>query len=160
MALKLQHFTRLVPIFCIIYLGQNNSGSFADKAEESMPAGKGKIYLENLLNDLASQNASELHKEPPKLGTCHLKNIEMSLRIADCGRVLFNTTSCSGYCKSSSIFIANSNLVKTTCSGCRITDYRFETYSVKCVDGSFKQLEIKAVSRCSCFKVYDKIDKI
>ena len=116
-----------------------------------------KIYLEDLIKDLALKPK---YKPEYNIGTCKLENIEMSLKIENCGRVLFNTTSCTGYCKSKSIYISNTNLVKTICSGCKIIDFRYETYKVRCTDNSIKDFKIKAVSKCSCFKIYDKLDSL
>lgn len=133
--------------------------------EEGLQQEKPKLFLEHLLNNKNVTGAGLEYLlaqkvKQNKVGTCSLKNIEMSLKIAECGRVLFNTTSCSGYCKSSSYYIANTDLVKTTCAACKITEFKRASYKVKCVDGSFKNFHLKAVSRCSCFKVHDKIDQL
>lgn len=116
-----------------------------------------KLYLENVIDQIIKDKT--LTAPRPALDTCKIENLEMSVKIAECGRVFFNSTSCSGHCKSSSRFIANSNLVKTTCYGCRVTDFDQKTFKVRCIDGSYRTLKIKKIKSCSCFKVFDKIQE-
>ena len=117
-----------------------------------------KIFLEEMMKNMNSTSKIEL--APNLMGTCRIKSIEISLKIKNCGRVLFNTTSCSGYCKSSSFYITNTDYVKSTCSGCKVTRFKQENFNVKCIDGTMKNFQIKAVTKCSCFKMHDKIRKI
>lgn len=115
-----------------------------------------KTYLEDFLQNV-SHDQTEVVDEQQTVGTCNVENIGMSLNIVNCGRVLFNTTSCSGFCKSSTVYVTNSRMVKQTCAGCKITDFEYVSYKVKCTDGSTKSFEIKSVTKCSCFKIMDKI---
>ena len=127
-----------------------------DQSDKLKPT---KTYLKDFLQNF-SLNQTKIVKEPEiTIGICNVEHIGMSLKIIDCGRVLFNTTSCSGFCKSSSVYVTNSKMVKQTCSGCKVTEFEYVSYKVKCTDGSIKSFEIKAVKKCSCFKIMDKIYK-
>ena len=101
--------------------------------------------------------AGHFRYAPGLAGACQLRRVEMSVRIAGCGRVLFNTTSCAGLCKSRSLYVASADLVQTQCAACRITRFRRANYRLKCRDGSLKTLRLKAVSECACFTAHHQL---
>jgi hypothetical protein len=132
---------------------------FASKLRKNSES---KLYLEKMMNELLnlSNQTIPIQDELEPIGCCQLKNIEMSLKILNCGRVLLNTTMCTGFCKSSESIIANTNFKKITYSGCKATDFNYIRYTVRCTNKSLHTFQIKAVSKCSCFKIDDKIQII
>ena len=90
-------------------------------------------------------------------GECGLKTMEVSFRIANCGRIVLNTTSCSGLCKSSEHIIANTQLKKRSCSACKPYEFVDVKYKIKCLDGSISDFTLKKISACSCFKHSESI---
>lgn len=88
-------------------------------------------------------------------GECKLKPVEISLRIRNCGRVVLNTTACSGFCKSGEQLLPGTGLKRKYCSSCKPYKFTDISYKVKCTDGSYNTVKLRTVSACSCFKQLD-----
>ena len=136
-----------------------------------------KLYLEDMMNDLDedkeeiqngksnktnenySSSSSKMDKYDNEMsrGSCNLKQIEISLNIKNCGRITINTTACGGLCKSSERIVANTKLMKKSCSACKAHKFVDLTYKIKCVDNSFIYYKLKEISACTCFKHINKI---
>ena len=122
-----------------------------------------RTQLEEMMKKLNEKKrilSTVKHMESELFGLCKLGSIEMSLNLPNCGRILFNTTMCSGFCKSSETIIPYTKTKKTVCSGCKATSYNNVKYTVKCTDHSLTTFQIKAVSKCSCFKQTDRLDRV
>ena len=118
----------------------------------------GKIYLKDLLENINGSNTADILNEnhpnssvlPKKL--CKLKIIEVSLKLAECGRIRLNTTSCDGSCKSSSHFIINFNHQKITCYACKAYEFEYVKHKVRCAHGLNAFFLVKSIKKCNCFK--------
>ena len=122
-----------------------------------------RTQLEEMMKKLSDKKrvlTTAKNMESELFGLCKLGSIEMSLNLPNCGRILFNTTMCSGFCKSSETIIPYTKTKKTVCSGCKATSYNNVKYTVKCIDNSLTTFQIKAVSKCSCFKQTDRLDRV
>lgn len=108
-------------------------------------------YFESDLSDAA---AGGDHNELRR-GECKLKPVEISLRIRNCGRVVLNTTACSGFCKSGEQLLPGTGLKRKYCSSCKPYKFTDISYKVKCTDGSYNTVKLRTVSACSCFKQLD-----
>ena len=113
-----------------------------------------KTYLKDLLTENARQSSvnTQQHQfvQQQTVQGCQLKPVGMSLKIKDCGRVLFNATKCHGMCESREIFIPYKRLLKTTSSTCKAVAFEKVKREVKCQDNSKRILDIKIISECSC----------
>ena len=115
----------------------------------------GKIYLKENINgsntaDILNENHLNSSVLPKEL--CKLKTIEVSLKLAKCGRIRLNTTSCDGSCKSSSHFIINFNHQKITCYACKAYEFEYVKHKVRCANGLNAFFVVKSVKKCHCFK--------
>lgn len=90
-------------------------------------------------------------------GQCNLETMEVSLNLGKCGRITFNTTACSGFCKSNEQVISNTKMKKRSCWACKPYKFVDIKYEVKCIDNSRSVFNLRAISACSCFKHSDEI---
>jgi hypothetical protein len=117
-----------------------------------------KIYLKDLLENINGSNAADILSENRPNSSiltkelCKLKTIEVSLKLAKCGRIRLNTTSCDGSCKSSSHFIINYNQQKITCYTCKAYEFEYVKHKVKCANGLNSFFLVKSVKKCNCLK--------
>ncbi len=105
-----------------------------------------KLYLEEEIN--AKKIPQIKHNSAALIG-CRLKQIEMSIKLPACGRVLFNTTICSGYCQSQEMFVGYKNQKSTSVSSCKISNWSHVSIETKC-NSSFKTFKVKAATECEC----------
>ncbi len=109
------------------------------------------IFSKINFNDLIKINQqNKLDQKQKKF--CKIKLTEMSLNFKNCGRILFNTTSCAGLCESSQTILPNTNITKTKCSNCKIKNSSYLKINVKCSDYSIKIFRIKVATECYCSK--------
>ena len=114
-------------------------------------------FLKDLLNSIEINK--NLNKFEMKKETCEVQSIEMSLQIKDCGRVPIRATKCFGFCPSGQIFVPYKNLMRTTFSYCRATEYKYLNKKIECNDGSIKYIDLKYISECSCSNEIRKISE-
>ena len=107
-----------------------------------------KLYLEEEMN---MKKIPQNNHNSATYGGCRLKQIEMSIKLPACGRVLFNTTICSGYCQSQEMFIGYKNQKTTSVSCCKISNWSHVNIDTKC-NSSFKTFKVKAATECECLK--------
>ena len=127
----------------------------------SSNVGSKKLFLKNILQNLKHDEVhSNIHAASGR-DLCNIKNMEISIIIENCGRVLLNTTKCEGYCKSKSTIIPNTELQKNSCYSCKVLEFEFVTYNnIKCVDGTLTSLTLKTVKSCTCFKRSEYVNLI
>jgi hypothetical protein len=118
-----------------------------------------KIYLKDLLENENGSNLEENFENQDLLPkeNCYLKTIEISHKIAKCGRIKLNTTSCEGSCKSISNFILSMNYQKISCYACKAYKYEYVKHKVSCPNGVSTFLMLKSVKSCDCFKNSENI---
>ena len=120
-----------------------------------------KNFLKDLLQAATHESSKEMQNVIQKdHNKCRVKNIEFSININNCGRVIINSTKCEGYCKSKTTLIPNTNTQKSICYSCKSHEFDRTTYNVKCWDGKFKSITLKTVKACTCFKYSEKNDEI
>ena len=127
-------------------------------------------YLKYVINDdlnvdmdKAEQigNDFQLEKSKPRqpFNTCTLQPKVVELYLGkECGQVNYNTTVCSGLCRSGEKLIGN--IKKTECSACKAIRHVYIRRQVKCTDSTVRSIFIKQVTECSCFKLSDTIETL
>jgi len=118
-----------------------------------------KLFLKDLLEN---ENRSILeenleHQDSMPKEVCNLKTIEVSHKLAKCGRIKLNTTSCEGSCKSISNFIMSMNYQKISCYACKAFEYEYVEHKITCPNGLSTFLMLKSVKSCDCFKNTENI---
>ncbi len=121
-----------------------------------------KLFLKDLLE--TEKHVSSSEEKPDGIqneyNKCNVKNVEFSINLQNCGRIIINSTKCEGFCRSKTTLIPNTNTQKTFCYACKSHEFDFTTYQVKCGDGTIKSITLKAVKSCTCFKYSEKTDEI
>lgn len=84
---------------------------------------------------------------------CRTKQFEMSLKLANCGRILFNTTGCVGSSKSTEVYIPIKKVMRTVTNPCKASKYITVQEKVICSDKSIRSIEIKEVSECQLLTI-------
>ena len=144
----------------------NNNNNSIQLAKDDSKNITNKTFLKDFLNDDLSVNrnrteqlANEFQLEKANfqpINTCKVQPKIITLNLSkECGRITLNTTSCSGLCKSSEKLIAN--IRKSQCSACKPVHYVYIKRQIKCTDSTIKQILVKQVTECSCFKIADTI---
>lgn len=135
----------------------------ASEINEINEENSNKKYLQKILED-SDDDEPNKEKADPELpfgyvpwGQCNLETMEVSLNLDKCGRITFNTTACSGFCKSNEQVISNTKLKKRSCWACKPYKFVNIKYEIKCIDNSRSVFYFKAISACSCFKHSDVI---
>lgn len=84
---------------------------------------------------------------------CRTKQFEMSLKLANCGRILFNTTGCVGSSKSTEVYIPIKKVIRTVTNPCKASKHITAQKKVICSDKSIRSIEIKEVSECQLLTI-------
>ena len=120
-----------------------------------------KLFLKDLLeteNPVSSEEKPDENRN--EHNKCNVKNVEFSINLHNCGRIIINSTKCDGFCRSKTTLIPNTNTHKTFCYACKSYEFDHTTYQVKCRDGTIKSFTLKTVKSCTCFKYSEKTDEI
>ncbi|RNA39927.1 hypothetical protein BpHYR1_030951 [Brachionus plicatilis] len=131
--------------------------------EENSNNNSNKKYLQKILEDNEEDetNTENVNSELPygyvPWGHCNLETMEVSLNLDKCGRITFNTTACSGFCKSNEQIITNTKMKKRSCWACKPYKFVNIKYEIRCIDNSKSIFNLRAISACSCFKHSDMI---
>lgn len=127
-------------------------GYYANKQNDNLNNTKSNQQHQNSNNNNNNIDSNSNYYNKPLIGECKLGKMEISLKIKNCGRIIVNTTGCSGLCKSSEQIIANTNLKRRNCAACKPHKFVDVTYTIKCVDNSIKYFTLKTINACTCFK--------
>lgn len=129
----------------------------SDKTRTIRPETTNKNYLQDFIENENVKTSTQRVNTNLPLGKCNLETVEVSLKLENCGRIILNTTACSGLCKSSEQVITNTNLKKRSCWACKPHKFVNIRYEIKCVDNTKSFFNLRAISACSCFKHSDVI---
>ncbi len=99
-----------------------------------------KLYLKDLIYSV----------QPEPARACSVKPVEMSIKLKDCGRVVFNATQCIGTCKSSQTFLPHLGLLRTVSSICVAKKFEVVKKDVVCSDKSPRTIDFQVITECSC----------
>jgi hypothetical protein len=155
-------FTELIFPCKDCYENGESSNSNRKKNETlSIQTSDKKLFLKDLLENEKPVSSEEKPDENPnEYNKCNVKNVEFSINLQNCGRIIINSTKCEGFCRSKTTLIPNTNTQKTFCYACKSHEFDYTTYQVKCWDGTIKSITLKTVKSCTCFKYSEKTDEI